>query len=163
MAFRKEKQSLSKGVLQMKFMQRTAVQQLVDENEAQLIDEEHWYLAVPKEFKMKGKPQIIEESFQPLLGLRFGRQSFKGFNPEIERLATNINKDQDLAESEKKEQEASVSDEEMAERYASLVGTIGKKFQKKKRQKKQESKEDEEEEEVEREPKKKRKFLKPKD
>jgi hypothetical protein len=34
-------------------MQRTAIQQLAEENEAQNVDDEHWYLAVPKGFEAK--------------------------------------------------------------------------------------------------------------
>uniref|UniRef100_H9GHL9 M-phase phosphoprotein 6 n=1 Tax=Anolis carolinensis TaxID=28377 RepID=H9GHL9_ANOCA len=78
---------------------------------------------------------IIEErSFTPCEDLLFGRMSFKGFNPEVEKLMIQMNSRFQEAEGTGEgdaAMEADVSDEEMARRYETLVGTIGKKFLKK--------------------------------
>ncbi|CAN7991035.1 unnamed protein product [Ixodes hexagonus] len=70
---------------------------------------------------------ICEESYVPLMGLVPGRMSFKGRNPEIERLM----RDNELKDPQYSKMPG-ISDEEMAERYSTLVGTMAKKFDKKK-------------------------------
>lgn len=58
--------------------------------------------------------------------------SFRGFNPEVEKLMLQMNsKNRAEAAEEDEMVEVNVSDEEMARRYETLVGTIGKKFVKK--------------------------------
>ncbi|KAK2530112.1 Mphosph6 [Columba guinea] len=109
---------------------------------------------------------IIEErSFMPCEDLLYGRMSFKGFNPEIEKLMVQMNskcKEEEIEEDDK--MEADVSDEEMARRYETLVGTIGKKFLRKRDQR---VLRDEVEEDVNSNTipskKAKKKFLKPQD
>ncbi|KFW74827.1 M-phase phosphoprotein 6, partial [Manacus vitellinus] len=114
---------------------------------------------------------IIEErSFVRCEDLVYGRMSFKGFNPEIEKLMIQMNskcKEEEIEVDDK--MEADVSDEEMARRYETLVGTIGKKFLRKRDQRV--LKDDDEDEEVDEDrnstiiPRKKAKkmFLKPQD
>ncbi|XP_054476511.1 M-phase phosphoprotein 6 [Anoplopoma fimbria] len=73
---------------------------------------------------------LEEKSFVPCEELRFGRISFKGFNPEVEKLMALMNP---RDEEEKEEEEISrmqtdVTDEEMALRYESLVRSMKKKF-----------------------------------
>ncbi|XP_053772114.1 M-phase phosphoprotein 6 [Desmodus rotundus] len=57
--------------------------------------------------------------------------SFRGFNPEVEKLMIQMNSKNKAEEVEDETVELDVSDEEMARRYETLVGTIGKKFVKK--------------------------------
>jgi len=127
---------LSKNLLRMKFMQRgldAETKKQLEEDEKRIISDEHWYLDLP-ELKAKENLIIEEKSFVPCEDLNYGRMSFKGFNPEVEKLMALMNpKD----ESEKREEEeisrmqTDVTDEEMALRYESLVGSMKKKFAKK--------------------------------
>ncbi|KAH0619652.1 hypothetical protein JD844_000489 [Phrynosoma platyrhinos] len=114
---------------------------------------------------MRDMSFIIEErSFAPCEDLLYGRMSFKGFNPEVEKLMIQMNSKYKTEEIEEEDNamEADVSDEEMARRYETLVGTIGKKFLKKRdRHMLQEPKEDENSDG--RPSKAKKMFLKPQD
>uniref|UniRef100_A0A2K6UPS9 M-phase phosphoprotein 6 n=1 Tax=Saimiri boliviensis boliviensis TaxID=39432 RepID=A0A2K6UPS9_SAIBB len=92
--------------------------------------EEHWYLDLP-EFKGKESFIIEEQSFLLCEDLLYGRMSFRGFNPEVEKLMLHMNAKHKAEEVEDETVELDVSDEEMARRYETLVGTIGKKFARK--------------------------------
>ncbi|EPQ07447.1 M-phase phosphoprotein 6 [Myotis brandtii] len=102
----------------------------VEEEEKKIISEEHWYLGLP-EFKEKESFIIEEQSFLFCEDLLYGRMSYRGFNPEIEKLVLQVNA-KNKAEVEDETVELDVSDEEMARRYETLMGTTGKKFAKKK-------------------------------
>ncbi|NWI92951.1 MPH6 phase, partial [Pitta sordida] len=168
------KTKLSKNLLRMKFMQRgldSQTKKQLEEEEKKIISEEHWYLDVP-DLKEKESRIIEDSSFLRCEDLVFGRMSFHGFNPEIEKLMIQMNsrhKEEEIKEDDN--MEADVSDEEMARRYETLVGTIGKKFLRKRDQRVLKSDdEDGEDDEVEdrnsiRVPSKKAKkmFLKPQD
>nr|XP_046250098.1 M-phase phosphoprotein 6 [Scatophagus argus] len=126
---------LSKNLLRMKFMQRgldAETKKQLEDDEKRIISDEHWILDLP-ELTAKESLIIEEKSFVPCEDLKFGRISFKGFNPEVEKLMAVMNpKD----EEEKEEEEVSrmqtdVTDEEMALRYESLVRSMKKKFAKK--------------------------------
>ncbi|KAJ8407835.1 hypothetical protein AAFF_G00268790 [Aldrovandia affinis] len=129
---------LSKNLLRMKFMQRgldADVKKQLEEEEKRIISDEHWYLDLP-ELKAKENFIIEERSFVPCEDLVYGRMSFRGFNPEVEKLMALMNKNQaDQEEEEEVEDisrmETDVTDEEMARRYESLVGSMKKKFAKK--------------------------------
>ncbi|NXU58231.1 MPH6 phase, partial [Turnix velox] len=131
------KTKLSKNLLRMKFMQRgldSQTKKLLEEEEKKIISEEHWYLDLP-DLKEKESYIIEERSFMPCEDLLYGRMSFKGFNPEIEKLMIQMNskcKEEKIEEDDK--MEADISDEEMARRYETLVGTIGKKYLRKRDQ-----------------------------
>ncbi|NXK33694.1 MPH6 phase, partial [Piprites chloris] len=131
------KSRLSKNLLRMKFMQRgldSQTKKQLEEEEKKIISEEHWYLDVP-DLKEKESCIIEERSFVRCEDLVYGRMSFKGFNPEIEKLMIQMNskcKEEEIEVDDK--MEADVSDEEMARRYETLVGTIGKKFLRKRDQ-----------------------------
>lgn len=126
------KTKLSKHLMQMKFMQRGSIreeqEQLRSEHQ-RAIDDEHWVLDVPLSTESKCT-FTVEPSFVICENLMFGRRSFRGFNPEIEKICSTIESDEALRKAEEREKETSVNDEEMAERYQSLVGTIAKKFTK---------------------------------
>ncbi|KAH0507416.1 M-phase phosphoprotein 6 [Microtus ochrogaster] len=128
------KTKLSKNLLRMKFMQRgldSETKKQLEEEEKKMISDEHWYLDLP-EFKEKESLIIEEQSFSLCEDLLYGRMSFRGFNPEVEKLMLQMNSKNKAAPEENDETvEVDVSDEEMARRYETLVGTIGKKFAKK--------------------------------
>ncbi|XP_054856117.1 M-phase phosphoprotein 6 [Eublepharis macularius] len=129
------KSKLSKNLMRMKFMQRgldSETKKQLEEEEKKIISKEHWFLDLP-ELKEKESFIIEERSFLPCEDLLYGRMSFKGFNPEVEKLMIQMNSRYKTEEIEEEDNamEADVSDEEMARRYETLVGTIGKKFLKK--------------------------------
>ncbi|KAM4554234.1 M-phase phosphoprotein 6 [Fundulus diaphanus] len=126
---------LSKNLLRMKFMQRgldAEAKKQLEEDEKRIISDEHWYLDLP-DLKAKENMIIEEKSLVPCEDLFFGRLSFKGFNPEVEKLMLLLNP-KDKKEEEEEDvshMQTDVTDEEMALRYESLVGTLKKKFAKK--------------------------------
>ncbi|XP_032087282.1 M-phase phosphoprotein 6 [Thamnophis elegans] len=129
------KSKLSKNLLRMKFMQRgldSETKKQLEEEEKKIISEEHWFLDRP-ELKEKESLVIEERSFTMCEDLLYGRMSFKGFNPEVEKLMVQMNSRYKTEENEEEKnvKETDVSDEEMARRYETLVGTIGRKFLKK--------------------------------
>uniref|UniRef100_A0A673VKY1 M-phase phosphoprotein 6 n=1 Tax=Suricata suricatta TaxID=37032 RepID=A0A673VKY1_SURSU len=127
------KTKLSKNLLRMKFMQRgldSETKKQLEEEEKKMISEEHWYLDLP-ELKEKECFIIEEQSFLLCEDLLYGRMSFRGFNPEVEKLMLQMNAKNKTEEVEDETVELDVSDEEMARRYETLVGTVGKKFAKK--------------------------------
>ncbi|GAB0195463.1 M-phase phosphoprotein 6 [Grus japonensis] len=162
------KTKLSKNLLRMKFMQRgldSQTKKQLEEEEKKIISEEHWYLDLP-DLKEKESFIIEERSFMPCEDLLYGRMSFKGFNPEIEKLMIQMNsrcKEEEIEVDDK--MEADVSDEEMARRYETLVGTIGKKFVRKRDQRVLQDEDEDEDGNSNTRPSKKakKKFLKPQD
>ncbi|XP_075884838.1 M-phase phosphoprotein 6 [Nelusetta ayraudi] len=126
---------LSKNLLRMKFMQRgldAETKKQLEEDEKRIISDEHWYLDLPE---LKAKENLImeEKSFVPCEDLRYGRFSFKGFNPEVEKLMVLMNpKDKEEKEEEPVEEigrmQTDVTDEDMAQRYESFIASVKKKF-----------------------------------
>ncbi|KAG7218052.1 hypothetical protein INR49_020662 [Caranx melampygus] len=132
----KESVKLSKNLLRMKFMQRgldAETKKQLEEDERRIISDEHWYLDLP-ELAAKESVVVEEASFVPCEQLNFGRISFKGFNPDVEKLMALMNP-RDEEEKEEEEElsrmQTDITDEEMALRYESLVGSMKKKFVKK--------------------------------
>ncbi|XP_056595420.1 M-phase phosphoprotein 6 [Triplophysa dalaica] len=129
---------LSKNLLRMKFMQRgldADVKKQLDEEEKRIISDEHWFLDLP-ELKAKENYIIEERSYVPCEDLVYGRMSFKGFNPDVERLMVLMNAPKEEDEVNKEigginKMDTDITDEEMARRYESLVGSMRKKFAKK--------------------------------
>ncbi|XP_029909358.1 M-phase phosphoprotein 6 [Myripristis murdjan] len=159
---------LSKNLLRMKFMQRgldAETRKQLEEEEKRIISDEHWYLDLP-ELKAKENLIIEERSFVPCEDLKYGRMSFKGFNPEVEKLMVLMNGKDEAEEAEEEDlstMQTDVTDEEMARRYESLVGSMKRKFAKKRERS---AMDEEEEEDVNcnfAETNSKRAFLKPQD
>lgn len=126
---------LSKNLLRMKFMQRgldTETKKRLEEDEKKIISDEHWYLDLP-ELTAKETVLVEEKSFVPCEDLKFGRISFKGFNPDIEKLMALMNPEdkEDEEDEQRSHMQMDVTDQEMALRYESLVGSMKKKFAKK--------------------------------
>ncbi|XP_063754164.1 M-phase phosphoprotein 6 isoform X3 [Eleginops maclovinus] len=128
---------LSKNLLRMKFMQRgldAETKKQLEEDERRIISDEHWYLDLP-ELRARENLILEERSLVSCEDLKYGRFSFQGFNPE--KLMVMMNPKEE--EEDKQEEEVScmqldVTDEEMALRYESLVGSMRKKFSRKRDQ-----------------------------
>eukprot|EP00099_Drosophila_melanogaster_P011799 NP_001286116.1 M-phase phosphoprotein 6, isoform B [Drosophila melanogaster] len=129
----KSKPRLSRGVLDMKFMQRTKVKV---EKEA---DDEQSRALYSNEINQKMLNStsnfVVESSYSICAGLIDGRLSFRGMNPELELLM-----EQDLAEKQgrtRPEQPKEVSDQDMVKAYyankaPTVSGSMSKKFNTKK-------------------------------
>ncbi|XP_060932248.1 M-phase phosphoprotein 6-like [Limanda limanda] len=108
----------------------------LEEEEQRIISDEHWYLDLP-ELEAK-ENHIIEVPYSQCEEQMYGHMSFGGFNPEVEKLMKVLKpKEVTSVEGPAEEEEetswmpADVTDEEMALRYESLVGSTKKKFVKK--------------------------------
>ncbi|KAG9474924.1 M-phase phosphoprotein 6 [Eleutherodactylus coqui] len=155
---------LSKNLLRMKFMQRSLdpeTKKQLEEEEKKIISDEHWFLDLP-ELKEKESFIIEERSFLPCEDFLYGRMSFKGFNPEIEKLMVQMNSKTKAEEEDLEEEnmDVDVSDEEMARRYETLVGSIKRKFSKKRDRK---AIQEDEDENSNKKTKVKKGFMKPQD
>lgn len=117
---------LSKSILDMKFMKRTKEKVLKEEEDAK---SRAMYSSEITEKMLKGDcPYIMETSFVPCENLTDGRYSFRGMNPEIERLI-ELENAQKLAAMEKNVAK-DVSDADMTDAYYQNVkNTIQRKFQ----------------------------------
>lgn len=109
----KSKPKLSRGVLDMKFMQRTKVKVAKEE------DDEQSRALYSNELNDKmlnsNSNYIIEPSYSICEGLIEGRLSFRGMNPELERLL-ELEREEKAAQ-KKPEQPKEVTDQEMAQTY----------------------------------------------
>ncbi|XP_059986173.1 M-phase phosphoprotein 6 isoform X3 [Lagenorhynchus albirostris] len=92
----------------------------LEEEEKKIISEEHWYLDLP-ELKEKESFIIEEQSFLLCEDLLYGRMSFRGFNPEVEKLMLQMNAKNKAEEVEEETVELDVSDEEMARRHQIIL------------------------------------------
>lgn len=109
---------LSKNVLSMKFMQRTkrkVEEKEEEEKSAHLLSRESKSDDLDPQQNPESKVYPVEESFVNCEGLVFGRMSFKGMNPEIERLMEEKRKPE-----AKELEETEVSKYEMSQRYQNL-------------------------------------------
>ncbi|CAH3172367.1 unnamed protein product [Porites lobata] len=124
------KKTLSKNLMAMKFMKRKAesdYRRQLEEERQRAIEESHWVVEGQENedrSRIEFEPSYAKcEDLYPC-----GRMSFRNFNPTVEKLFKEMQAEEDMARSEEREREATVSDEEMARRYESLVGTVAKKF-----------------------------------
>lgn len=121
------KSKLSKGVLDMKFMKRTKdkITQEQDDAEGRAM----YASEITDRMLRHGEcPYVCEPSFVPVEGLVEGRFSFRGMNPEIERLLEleQMAKQELLGKDVKRD----VADEEMADAYyGNAAKTMAKSFQ----------------------------------
>lgn len=119
---------LSKSILDMKFMKRTKekVQKEEEDEKARAMHSNE----ITEKMLRGDCPYIIEPSYVPCEDLDDGRYSFRGMNPDIERLA-ELELQAKQAKFEKNVRK-DVTDEEMAEQYYSnVMKTIEKKYQSK--------------------------------
>ncbi|KXJ18432.1 M-phase phosphoprotein 6 [Exaiptasia diaphana] len=126
---RPAKVTLSKNLMEMKFMQRRSesnYRKELEEERKRMIDESHW--VIQKAGSERGQVEIEPSYIKCEQLYSNGRMSFKNFNPTVEKLFKEMKALDEEMFSEERERETTVSDEEMARRYDTLVGTIGKKF-----------------------------------
>ncbi|XP_055903812.1 M-phase phosphoprotein 6 [Eupeodes corollae] len=129
MALKQTRARLSKGILEMKFMQRTKakVDKEIEEAEGRAM-----YSSEITDRMNQNSNFIIEPSFMHCEGLIEGRLSYRGMNPEIERLLELEQEEKD--KKTRPQQPNDVSDKEMKAFYDSnLVKTMQKKFDKKRK------------------------------
>ncbi|XP_034237799.1 M-phase phosphoprotein 6 [Thrips palmi] len=159
---RGHKRNLSKGILEMKFMKKS--KEKVDKEKEELESKDLFADNINKGKNSEGAQYIIEQSMVPIESLLNGRMSFRGMNPEVERLMQeemhHIQEKQKALERLQSNQ-PEISDAEMARR---LGKTVAKKFKNKNRSDSEDDSENEDNsDEEEKRPAKKAKFLKPKD
>lgn len=128
---KQKKVKLSKGILEMKFMQKTKTKldkEIEDEEGRAMYSDE-----ITDKMLFKQNNFVTEQSYVACEGLiREGRFSFRGMNPEIENYIEM--EKQSKKQADRNRQKAEVSAEEMMKRYydgsrtTSLSTNIGKKF-----------------------------------
>lgn len=124
------KPRLSKGILEMKFMQRTKAK--VDKEIEAAEGRAMYSNEITDKMLNSNSNFIIEPSFVHCENLIEGRLSFRGMNPEIERLL-ELEREEKAA-AKRQEQSTEVSNEDMLKFYqnktAGAAHTIEKKFSK---------------------------------
>lgn len=132
---RKKKYLFSSDLLQLKFMRRTK-----NEYEQRKEEEDSCaaYMKHVSEEKKSGINYIPEPSWANCEGVRFGRLSYRGMNPEIEYLMEeNRNAEAGMKLIIKQEEDVDVKTDEMVQFYAKsrLHKAVAKKFKSKKNDK----------------------------
>ncbi|XP_055855179.1 M-phase phosphoprotein 6 [Episyrphus balteatus] len=130
MALKQNRARLSKGILEMKFMQRTKakVDKEIEEAEGRAM-----YSSEITDKMNQNSNFIIEPSFMYCEGLIEGRLSYRGMNPEIERLLELEQEEKDK-KTRPPPQANDVSDKDMQAFYENnLARTMQKKFDKKRK------------------------------
>lgn len=127
MATDRVKVKLSKSILDMKFMKRTKEKVLKEEDDAQ--SRAMYSNEITEKMRKNESKFIIEPSFMCFEDLNDGRFSFRGMNPEIERLMEleEQAKQAKLDHNVKKD----VTDDDMSKYYGNMKKTIERKFQSK--------------------------------
>lgn len=125
MSAKKPRPRLSKGILEMKFMQRTKAK--VDKEIEEAEGREMYSQEITQKMLNSNSNFIMEPSFVHCENLIEGRLSFRGMNPEIERLL-ELEQAERVA-NKRHDQPTEVSDKDMASFYNSQQVTMQKKFQ----------------------------------
>lgn len=112
---KRNRQTLSRNLLKMKFMQKSK-EKNEKEMEELLVDEE-----LNDNLRKEGEKYIISSSHVFCEELRFGRMSFRGMNQEIEKVMKEMNEFNDNNNNDNKDRGLEVSDEEMTNRYSNLI------------------------------------------
>lgn len=128
----KNQVKLSKTILDMKFMKKTKVRVEKEEEDAE--GKAMYSNEITEQMRSSGNTIFIETNISNCKNLIEGRLSFKGMNPDIEKLMSN--EDIKKIEAAEKRKEKDVSDVEMAKGYSTLVDTMGNKFKNRNRNKK---------------------------
>lgn len=123
---------LSKSILDMKFMKRTKEKVLREEEDAK--GREMYSSEITQKMLNNDCPFIVETSYVPCEDLNDGRYSFRGMNPEIERLLQLEQAVHDAAQ--EKNVTKDVSDADMSAYYGNVMKTIEKKYQSKNQRRK---------------------------
>ncbi|KOC70669.1 M-phase phosphoprotein 6 [Habropoda laboriosa] len=107
------KTKLSKSILEMKFMKRT--KEKVEKQQFQEEGEEYFGNELTKRMKKESERFIIEPSYVFCEKLIDGRVSFRGMNPEIEKLMEAEQNNERVKIEEKNETD--ISDEQMVHHW----------------------------------------------
>ena len=113
---------LSKNLLQMKFMQRTKAnveRELNERNDNKLVGQELLEIC-----RKEGDRYMTTNSFLFCENLRYGRMSYKGMNPEIERLMESKEAKHKRQLDDQSSNEMEISNKEMAKVYKKLKTKI---------------------------------------
>lgn len=108
----------------MKFMKRTKDKVIKEEDDAE--GRKMYSGEITDKMLQDNSRYIIEPSFIPCENLMEGRFSFRGMNPEIERIL-ELEEQARQAKMEK-DVHKDVTDKDMSTYYTNLVQTVGKKF-----------------------------------
>lgn len=109
-------------------MKRT--KERVEKEEENAEGEAMYSKEITEKMRSTGNIVFLETNISNCKNFVNGRLSFKGMNPEIEKLMSN--RDIKQIEEAEKAKEKEISDVEMAKGYSSLVDTMNKKFSNKK-------------------------------
>lgn len=126
------KTNLSLNVRKMKFMQHCLSEEArkeLEESEKTIHSSEHWVLDLPPMNESKKKYESFN-SHELCSKFYFQRLSFGGYNKSIEKLMLEYMDINNKGEDNARDSDVSISDDEMAERFSTLVGTIANKFKK---------------------------------
>ena len=111
--------------MQMKFMQKTK-----DKIERQGLDEKHLKPVLDENLNenmlKESNKYVINQSYIYCESLISGRMSFKGMNPEIEKLMQQMSGEKE-DNNQKTEESADVSDDEMTNRYSKYINDSNRK------------------------------------
>jgi len=126
------RRSLSKNVMQMKFMIR-GKEQVTESSEgkSKKRHDSEWVVGGVDQIT-KNVPYSFDTSYVECEELLpYGRMSFLNFNPSVEKKYKELLHKANMKLSGDREDFDGISDEEMAERYETLVDTVAKKFKSK--------------------------------
>lgn len=132
MATDRNKLKLSKSILDMKFMKRTKEKVLKEEDDAQ--SRAMYSNEITHKMLTTESLYVVEPSYMPCEELNEGRFSFRGMNPEIERLLELEQQAKQATIDENVQKD--VTDEDMSAYYGNVKKTIERKFQSKTHRKK---------------------------
>ncbi|ESO07689.1 hypothetical protein HELRODRAFT_170223 [Helobdella robusta] len=119
----KREKELTKEILLMKFMQKKCLKNDDEGMDTKYYNDEYWVLDKPDVPQKPIKYKYVA-SYSECAKLKFGRQSFNGFNKEIESINKNIELKLRDAEIDENEKLNMIDDIEMADRYSSLVHSL---------------------------------------
>eukprot|EP00771_Trimastix_marina_P003849 gnl/Trimastix_PCT/560.p3 GENE.gnl/Trimastix_PCT/560~~gnl/Trimastix_PCT/560.p3 ORF type:complete len:180 (+),score=55.24 gnl/Trimastix_PCT/560:79-618(+) len=111
------KRSLSKGLMQLRFMQKADIKKQQIQQQKQRNDEAHWVI----DGNQGASLVVTDESVDPLLNYRPGHRSFGRFNKPLEDMVSSMQQEQSHFLNQRIEEAASIGDEEMVERYRQYV------------------------------------------
>ncbi|XP_032674819.1 M-phase phosphoprotein 6 [Odontomachus brunneus] len=115
-----EKITLSKNILQMKFMQRT--KEKVEKQQFQEEGEIYFGNQITERMKKESEKFVIEPSYVFCENLVNGRMSFQGMNPVIEKYMELMQNKEKIME---EELQTEVSDEQMTVQWQKLRNKFG--------------------------------------
>ncbi|XP_031630463.1 M-phase phosphoprotein 6 [Contarinia nasturtii] len=128
MASERNKVKLSKSILDMKFMKRTKEKVLKEEDDAQ--SRAMYSNEITDKMRKSESYFVIEPSYVPCENLNDGRFSFRGMNPEIERIL-ELEQNAKQAAMDQNVKKDVTDDDMQSAYYGNVKKTIERKFQSK--------------------------------